>query len=926
MIGAACENTNRFEAPKMVNYANEDNKDKDEESSDSGSNSVLKIHTIAFDELGDCTVIQAQGKTIMIDCGAEGTSSRKILLDFLNNNEIKKIDYLIITHQDLDHVNCFLKGVSGLSQWFLEGGRIDTLIDFDIANDSTITNTAFPGKSEIPSLVESATLKSSEDGLYSITGNTYRKDRDFYITSKFINLYYTASQLTFRQRTEDKWLSENANIRIGLNKTNVAKIKADITKQNKISFKDALDKVNFDDKKGASNVFNLGKSFSLKILYNRYGSYAEADEPDDNGKVIPKYEPQYLRNRMSVCSLITYGEDKFLFTGDLPEFTVARDERDVQAKEDNLEATGKRLYGETHLVETNYDDLKDGVMFFRGGHHGSSSSNSNYFLSVIRPQYVSWSGIAGISALRPSSARIDEPGTTNRFPSSNSINNVGRYTDKIFYTKMFKKFKDSNSNDEDEDQSVVFDLHGNTVFTYNPYGEIGQRMTVVTNYDYEKKAPLLDAEPDSFFLTSFVRNNNERWSPAYIYNLTSNNVLFDNPVDCTYIKVGHIDILIGGGYRDVTKARGIDEVIEKIKYLCNDKVLDYVIVPSNHNISTIITKKIIADRELKKGTIVYHDQCVSGLEKNLDNIKKAISQSDGKGLTIAKAEGKHFLPLSTNEVMNNYSDIYLEFLPQTYNREKGSAAEDNSIATVFNFRGFRYLNVGIQNNFDYLNNEFFDLNEDSILNKIDSFQAPQFGEIMSGDPMELYQFVRKITSKRSENHHGSSKYEDEEAPKSRSGLFLLINSTVNELETEYYIPSLLMFAGDFKYNIDVDSTSYKLMAFPTLKFKNESSIVSSFNNMRAFYRTKVADKEKEKNECLNGDICLRTLSSRLNSYEYKVRFGVSQNYSDKKNGLLFYPTYIDDGNKSMKYENRYNNAKTIDEFLTTSGDNKDGKE
>ena len=51
---------------------------------------------------GDCILIEHYGQTVMIDTGYEKTSSD--VLTFLKNSGVEKLDHLIITHYDKDHV------------------------------------------------------------------------------------------------------------------------------------------------------------------------------------------------------------------------------------------------------------------------------------------------------------------------------------------------------------------------------------------------------------------------------------------------------------------------------------------------------------------------------------------------------------------------------------------------------------------------------------------------------------------------------------------------------------------------------------------------------------------------------------------------------------------------------------------------------
>lgn len=62
---------------------------------------TLEVHFIDVGQ-GDCTLLVCGGKTMLIDCGPED-SGTKIQL-YLKKNNIDRIDYLILTHPDSDHI------------------------------------------------------------------------------------------------------------------------------------------------------------------------------------------------------------------------------------------------------------------------------------------------------------------------------------------------------------------------------------------------------------------------------------------------------------------------------------------------------------------------------------------------------------------------------------------------------------------------------------------------------------------------------------------------------------------------------------------------------------------------------------------------------------------------------------------------------
>ena len=111
-------------------------------------------------------------------------------------------------------------------------------------------------------------------------------------------------------------------------------------------------------------------------------------------------------NNHSVCTLITQGENNYLFTGDL------------------------ELEGEEKLVEMN--ELPQ-VKVYKAGHHGSKTSSNDVLLKVIKPQIVCVCCCAG----SPQYTDTDE----NQFPTQQFINRVAPYTDKVYVTTLCEDYK-----------------------------------------------------------------------------------------------------------------------------------------------------------------------------------------------------------------------------------------------------------------------------------------------------------------------------------------------------------------------------------------------------------------------------------------------------------------------------------------------------
>ena len=78
----------------------------------------------------DCILISNNDKYIMIDTGEESLSSE--ILTYFKNNNITKLDYLIITHFDKDHV--------GSSSKIIDNIEIDNVLQSNCPKDSEYYN------------------------------------------------------------------------------------------------------------------------------------------------------------------------------------------------------------------------------------------------------------------------------------------------------------------------------------------------------------------------------------------------------------------------------------------------------------------------------------------------------------------------------------------------------------------------------------------------------------------------------------------------------------------------------------------------------------------------------------------------------------------------------------------------------------------
>lgn len=132
------------------------------------------------------------------------------------------------------------------------------------------------------------------------------------------------------------------------------------------------------------DVIDLGSGVTMTVLDSKY--YFE-DSPHENN--------------YSVCTLFAYGDDSYLFTGDLEED------------------------GEAELIARN--DLPE-VTLYKAGHHGSKTSSSAELLEVIRPEIVCVCCCAG----SPEYTKNED----NQFPTQDFIDRIAPYTDRVYVTTL----------------------------------------------------------------------------------------------------------------------------------------------------------------------------------------------------------------------------------------------------------------------------------------------------------------------------------------------------------------------------------------------------------------------------------------------------------------------------------------------------------
>lgn len=323
----------------------------------------FSIHIIDLGKnAGDSIYVKAGGNDILIDAGSEAASAQHICEYLSSYVTDGKLEYVIATHADKDHIEAFAGNKDGSSRTgVLYKYDVDTLIKFDCVEKDK---------------------EAKEDDL----NTTYGKFMDAvkYVQSKGTTVY-TASQC-------------------------------------------------YDEVGGAKRQFWLDgeHTLSMNILYSYYYYNQSSDE-----------------NNHSVVTLFTKTTDAgrfdYLFTGDL--------EKDGEEKLVDY-------YSDSANSKSEYDVLPE-VEFYKAGHHGSGTSSTDKLLRVIKPKYIAISCCAGSPEYTLNNA--------NTFPYQASLDNMLKYTDKIYCTSISSSLPTLNSDGKFTEKKWTCEAYnGNIVFYFNP--------------------------------------------------------------------------------------------------------------------------------------------------------------------------------------------------------------------------------------------------------------------------------------------------------------------------------------------------------------------------------------------------------------------------------------------------------------------------
>lgn len=157
---------------------------------------------------GDSILIKSENKTMLVDSGPSSASSK--LVEFLKSKNVKKIDYLVATHPDADHI----------------GSMVEVLENFKVVNDIITTSRTSSSKT-YKNFVSAAEDKSLEliyppaktkyqvgDASISVLYNTKASNNNDSSVVLRVNCGKNSLLLTgdISSKIENKLISDNVNV------------------------------------------------------------------------------------------------------------------------------------------------------------------------------------------------------------------------------------------------------------------------------------------------------------------------------------------------------------------------------------------------------------------------------------------------------------------------------------------------------------------------------------------------------------------------------------------------------------------------------------------------------------------------------------------------------------------------------------------
>lgn len=160
----------------------------------------------------NCTIIKHGENAIMIDAGEKADSEK--ILKVIRDNEIKKLDYLILTHHDKDHIGSALDVINTI--------EVDKIISSYYREDNEIYDAIVKKSNEkdifiaYPTVTQKIVIGDMRIVIYPPVENTYRDTNNYSLAislkHKNVNVLFTGDAL--RKRTEELMLTNWQSINL----------------------------------------------------------------------------------------------------------------------------------------------------------------------------------------------------------------------------------------------------------------------------------------------------------------------------------------------------------------------------------------------------------------------------------------------------------------------------------------------------------------------------------------------------------------------------------------------------------------------------------------------------------------------------------------------------------------------------------------
>lgn len=152
--------------------------------------STCAVHFVDVGQ-GDCTLITCGGYSLLIDAGENGHESE--VINYLRNQGIEKLDYVIATHQHSDHIG-------GMAE-VLEEFEADVIIMPRLTKAQTPTNSTYTAFLRAVEASQAKVVSAKPGSVYNLGGATFEILGPVTDDAEDINNMSAVTKLTFGENT-----------------------------------------------------------------------------------------------------------------------------------------------------------------------------------------------------------------------------------------------------------------------------------------------------------------------------------------------------------------------------------------------------------------------------------------------------------------------------------------------------------------------------------------------------------------------------------------------------------------------------------------------------------------------------------------------------------------------------------------------------